>query len=269
MLDKMKIFSKRLGYSSKEAEIIIREDAPDFLRNFVINQAIKEEVSINILLEIVCDILHKAKQGNWGHEYIKIEVSFHINYCELYKVYDIAEKIYSYLKKNDFHNKHDSYAEKYNELCSERGVGWQFQDGYIVARGTEIEEKISTLLLEQVSWEIYPTAKNELHEALMDISRRPTPDLTGSVQHAFAALECVVREITGSKSETLGKIIKNHRTLFPKPLDEVIEKVWGYASQKGRHLNEGWTPSFREAMLILGLSNSFIAFFKDPIDEVI
>src|SRR5258708_3269424 len=119
MLD-IKSFSKRLGYSSEEAEITIREDAPDFLRHSVISQAIKKEVPQNALLGIVCDILHEAKAGNWGKEYIEQEIYNHINSCEWYKVYDIAEEIYFYLKKNNFNNRHNSYAASFNELCSEK-----------------------------------------------------------------------------------------------------------------------------------------------------
>ncbi|MBB4616750.1 hypothetical protein [Sphingomonas abaci] len=51
-----------------------------------------------------------------------------------------------------------------------------------------------------------PTAANEVHEAPKDISRRPVADVTGAIQHAMAALECVAREVDNS-TDTLGKII--------------------------------------------------------------
>jgi hypothetical protein len=41
------------------------------------------------------------------------------------------------------------------------------------------------------------TAENELREVFRDLARRRTPDLTGAVQHAGAALECVARDVTG------------------------------------------------------------------------
>jgi AbiJ N-terminal domain 4 len=218
--------------------------------------------------------LHEAKAGNWGKEYIEQEIYNHINSCEWYKVYDIAEEIYSYLKKNNFNNRHNSYAASFNELCSEKGIGWHFQNGHIVRRGAETEEKISKLLLDQLNKEIYPTAKNELEEAFIDISRKPTADITGSIRHAVAALECVARRVTGLEKCTLGEIIKKHRTLFPKPLDEVVEKIWGYTSEKARHIKEGSAPSFQEAVLIIGLSSSLIAFLnsclpKEPKKEFV
>jgi len=37
------------------------------------------------------------------------------------------------------------------------------------------------------------TAKTEIREALNDLSRRPTPDITGAIQHSLACLECVAR----------------------------------------------------------------------------
>lgn len=254
-------FSKRNNFASTEAEIIIREDAPKFLRFFVIRQAIKEGVPRGSLLEIVCDVLHQAPEGNWGANYIERELYAHINSCEWFKIYDIAEAIYSFLEKNNINNGHVAYAKAFNEFCYEKGIGWNFKNGCILTRATEIEENISKLLFDNFSESSYPTAKNELREALNDISRRPKPDLTGGVQHAVAALECVARKITNEKC-TLGDIIKRHRALFPTPLDVAVEKIWGYASEKGRHLRESNEPSFREVLLIIGLSSSLIAFLN-------
>ena len=43
---------------------------------------------------------------------------------------------------------------------------------------------------------------NEIHEALKDISRRPTPDRTGAIQHSIAAMECTAREVAGEPNLT-------------------------------------------------------------------
>ncbi len=93
-----------------------------------------------------------------------------------------------------------------------------------------------------------PTAANEIHEALTDISRRPAPDVTGSIQHAMAALECVVRQVDGS-NDTLGAIIG--RLDLPRPLDTALHKLWGFASEQGRHIQEGREPRFEEAELVV------------------
>lgn len=98
-----------------------------------------------------------------------------------------------------------------------------------------------------------PTAANEIHEALTDISRRPTADVTGAIQHAMAALECVAREVDGS-SDTLGRIIG--RLTLPAPLDGALHKLWGFASEQGRHIQEGREPRFEEAELVVTVASA-------------
>lgn len=262
MEDNPLTFSKRHGYLPLDIEITIREDAPPFLRHFVIRQAELQNIPIKSLLNIVCDVLHENPQGNWGYDYIDQEIREHINYCEWYKVYDIAEAIYAYLESSGF-DKHIIYANSFNELCREKGVGWHFQipEGRIVARSTAVQEKILNLSLDVLK-QSHPTAKNELQEALNDISRRPKSDLTGAVHHAVAALECIARKITGDESSTLGKIVSKFPALFPKPLDTAVAKIWGYASEKARHVKEGNEPSFQEALMIIGFTASLVSFLN-------
>ena len=102
----------------------------------------------------------------------------------------------------------------------------------------------------------YETVKAELEEARRDLSRRPDPDVTGCVQHSMAALECAARICSGDENATLGEIIKRQsaRLGIPKPLDKALEKFWGYASDKGRHLREGGTPNRDEAELLLSVA---------------
>ena len=98
------------------------------------------------------------------------------------------------------------------------------------------------------------TAASELREATVDLSRQP-PDLTGAVQHSLAALECVAREHC-SDHATFGKLLQRYDGLFPKPLDKGIEMIWGFASEMGRHLQEGRTPKAEEAELLVGLATA-------------
>ena len=83
----------------------------------------------------------------------------------------------------------------------------------------------------------------------MDLSKRPEADLTGALQHALAALECVARDVTGDAKATLGAILGKHKTLLPPPMNEAAVKLWGYASEQGRHLREGRGPSSEEVGL--------------------
>ena len=98
------------------------------------------------------------------------------------------------------------------------------------------------------------TAASELREANADLFRQP-PDLTGAVQHSLAALECVAREHC-SDHATFGKLLQRYDGLFPKPLDKGIEMIWGFASEMGRHLQEGRTPNEDETELLVGLATA-------------
>ena len=106
------------------------------------------------------------------------------------------------------------------------------------------------------------TASSEMHEALSDLSRRPEPDLTGAVQHAMAALECVARDVCDDPKKTLGEVIKHYPGTIPKPLDGSIEKAWGFASGMARHIAEGHEPEHREVELVVGLAATVATFLS-------
>jgi hypothetical protein len=118
-------------------------------------------------------------------------------------------------------------------------------------RGDDIFEKSVAIVSEVLENAQLQTARSEMIEALKDLSRRPTADITGAIQHSLACLECVCREVTGDKKATLGELIKKFPGTVPKPLDVAIEKIWGFTSEQGRHLREGNQPDFLEAELVV------------------
>ncbi|WP_156822068.1 hypothetical protein [Azoarcus sp. KH32C] len=71
--------------------------------------------------------------------------------------------------------------------------------------------------------------------------------MTGAIQHSLAALECVARDVTGDQRSTLGTILQRNSAIVPPPLDHALEKLWGFASEQGRHLREGRVPGYEEA----------------------
>jgi len=109
------------------------------------------------------------------------------------------------------------------------------------------------------------TTQNEIHQALSDLSRRPQPDLTGAIQHALVALECIARDVCGDPKATLGNILKRYPNLVPQPLDTAVEKAWGYASEHGRHLREGREPSLEEAELLVGIASVVATYLSKKI----
>ena len=110
------------------------------------------------------------------------------------------------------------------------------------------------------------TAAREFQEALHDLSRGPYPDLTGAIQHAMAALECVLRIFSGNEKPTMGAILKRYPGLVPSPLDGGLEKVWGYSSSVARHVREGAEPTQSEARLVVWLAGSVIVYLIEEGD---
>jgi AbiJ N-terminal domain 4 len=203
-------------------------------------------------------------RGNWN-EYPNVwdEVEALMSGCEWFKVYDIIEALYARLSKNDAENRQKDavqLAETINSYFEEEGIGWQLVDGQIITRGTEAFESVVRQSTDALQVSERPTAAKHLHEALLDLSGRPQPNLSGAVYHAMGALECLARDVTGDPKATLGEILKRNPGLLPKPLDTALSQVWGYASNLARHVEEGRQPSRDEAELVVGLSAAVSTF---------
>lgn len=203
----------------------------------------------------LCEVMLKRPDlNNWSPGNIERENALLIDQAAWYKVYDIAERLYRAVGEGDYSDtRRPEYERRLNHLFQEHGVGWQMKSGVIVARGSEPFELATADAAEVMRDAGTPTAANELREALKDISRRPTADVTGAIQHGMAALECVAREVDGS-TDTLGKIIG--RLSFPPPLDAALHKLWGFASEQGRHTQEGREPRFEEAELVVTVASA-------------
>ncbi len=182
--------------------------------------------------------------------------------CFWYKVYDIIEFLYKEIEETSCSNEIETFEYAINEYFMESGIGWKLKNGLIESRGSEVYESIIDKTDSVLSELGRDTARNELHEAVSDISRRPNPDITGAIQHSMASLECVAREACGDRKATLGEIIKRHKDLIPSSLDQAITKAWGYASGHARHLQEGNTPSYEEAELIVGICASVSTYLS-------
>jgi hypothetical protein len=251
-------FSKRHGFSGAEAEITIREDAPESLRYWVQRAAARVGMSPQSMRAIVCDMLRRPPdRNNWSDDPVNLEVEVLLSQCPWFRVYDIIEAFYRSLADVVYEAGQIAATdfERYmNECFREEGIGWKLADGRIVSRGSEEFEtgiETATIALEEAH---YQTASREIHQAIADLSRRPEPDLTGAIQHAMAAMECVAREFCGEPQPTFGKLVERYPNMLPRPLNEGVEKAWGYASEMGRHLREGRVPEREEAELVVGIA---------------
>ena len=132
------------------------------------------------------------------------------------------------------------------------------RDGEIMFRGSDIfaeaTEEASRVLTESGR----TRAADEILEALRDISRRPEPDVTGAIHHAMAALEATARDITGQPKRTLGQLVPELD--LPQPLDKAIEKLWGYASDRARHVREGQAVDTAEGELLVSVAGAVCIF---------
>ena len=254
-------FSARHGYTfATDVEITIRDDAPQELRTAVAYIAYESGLGPKLLRKDVCQVLRVEEDRNNWTEFPNIdeEVRYHLETCKWFRVYDIIERIYSrlngYAVDEEQASGADDFEKEINGYFREHGIGWQLNDGRVEVRGLEHFEAAvrgaATVLMETER----ETAGSELREAMLDMSRRPKADVTGAVQHSIAALECVARDITGDTKASLGQIITRNPGFLPKPLDQAVAKAWGYASNMGRHLQEGSEPDFEDAELVVSIS---------------
>jgi hypothetical protein len=100
----------------------------------------------------------------------------------------------------------------------------------------------------------------ELKEAHSDLTKRPEPDLTGVVQHCMAALECTAKLIARNDGGTFGDVLKQRNLNLPPQLSEMLKKAWGFASDRGRHVNDGRSVSYPDAELMLNLCEAVIVY---------
>jgi len=251
-------FSERHGYKGPEPEVTIREDAPENLRYAVAQIAVDCGMTPGSIRNIVCGILFVAPdQNNWS-QYPNIwdEVQYLLRNCDWFKVYDVAEALYRHLQKHS--PKAERYRSELNRFFRESGIGWQLTEDGVTFRGGDTFAATTAEAGQILEASGRARAASEIHEAIRDISRRPTPDLTGAMQHAMAALECTARDVLGDPNATLGSLLP--RMSLPKPLDAAVEKLWGFASDRARHVREGDNVDDTQAELVVSVACAVCAF---------
>lgn len=251
-------FSERQGFNGPDAEITIREDAPENLRFAIVQIAHNTGRSWKWIREVVCGVLFEIPDSNnWSDSNVRNEVLGLITSCPWFKVYDIAETIWREL--NIDLETQERYRDELNRFFREKGVGWKLDEYQgLVFRGNEGFATVTAKAVDVLTQSDRTTAANEIREALADLSRRPVPDRTGAIQHAIAALEATARHITGQPKLTLGQLVSELD--LPKPLDQALEKLWGFGSQYGRHLREGEIPRDDEAELVVSIACAVCIF---------
>jgi hypothetical protein len=218
------LFSERHGYQAPTVSITVRYEAPGFLRRGILSVALKSGFNARALRSIICEALDSLpdEAQNWSDPNVLNECEGLIDNCEWFEVYDICE---IFARKDAT----DRFFEKgLNNFFLKKGIGWKMEGGVLSVRGEGDYEQITTEAKSLLHDSGRPTALNELKHAGEDLSKRPEPDVTGAIQHSMASLECLAREVSGSKG-TLGAFIKDRN--LPKPVDTAVEKMWAFASE--------------------------------------
>ncbi len=254
----MDYFSNRFDYKKEDfKDIVIREGAPQELRTFLLLIMLQHK-TLKVCRKIICTATLEAPDpNNWSeNDFMKEEVEQLLLRTEWYHIYDAIEMFAQSLDLLHYKD----FETKVNSFFIKKGIGWQLKDKILEIRGNESFENILQNVEETLNEVNAPTSRNEIKEAIRDLSRRPNPEITGAIQHSVAALECLCREITNDRKLTLGQLIKSHPEIVPSPLNIVIDKIFGFSSEKGRHLKEGNAPSYEEAELIVHLSAALCSF---------
>ena len=258
-------FSDRHGYRPATAQITVREDAPPDLRGAIPLIARHAGMQPDDIRQVICQVLLKQPDpSNWSpYPNVWNEVVWLVEDAPWYKVYDIAESLYAELaaRRTWEPGPADEFEKRLNGFFVENGIGWELRDGQITHRGSDTFAKITQEVPQRLDETGLQRAANEMREALADISRRPEPDITGAIQHAMAALEATAREVTGQSNPTLGKLVP--LLGLPAPLDKAVHKLWGYASDRGRHIREQQVVGHDEAELIVTVAGSLCAFLAE------
>ena len=192
-------FSRRHGYRAPDREITVREDAPGNLRCAVVQIAEELGITPQFLRSVICRVLQRRPltEANWSAGNVRDEVFGYIENCDWLKVYDIVEAIHRAILSDltQDPNVATEFERRINLFFGEEGIGWQLADGEIQVRGDEAFEVTLRTAGAALADAGLATASNEIHQAIRDLSGRPAPDITGAIQHAAAALECVARQV--------------------------------------------------------------------------
>jgi hypothetical protein len=268
-------FSRRHGFGEfQPAEITTRLEAPPELRGVVLDLAYECKMLPSKLREIICRVVRKRPDSdNWSERpNIAAENEQLIDGCPWYEVYDIIEAVLVHLRDSGMPMDAGIVAAVYfeheiNRYFFREGIGWKVADCIVQYRGSEPFEDAVKGAAAELSFKGMSTSAGEIRQARTDLSRRPDPDVTGAVQHALAALECLAREVAGDPRVTMGELIARHPGLFPKAVGEICSKAWGYASEFGRHLREGRAPDPGEVELVVHLSAVLCSYLSKKLPE--
>lgn len=269
-------FSDRHGLRPRDPPPIYRTEIPVAAREKILHAVLRRtRLGLRSLLQIICDVRSVFPTEEDSLEQTQRQFAE----AEWYEIFDALEEGYQRLRREDNNTivgvrfdelgrpqpvsatEHsDQYESAINTTLRAEGIAWTMHEGRFELRSTDAQDELVAEATQALKEAGFPRAASELREAIRDLSRRPEPDVTGAIHHAQAALEAVAAEVTQMRGATLGEILNAKGRLLPKPLDEAAKKMWGYASNYGRHANELRNPTLAEAQLVVGFSATLATY---------
>lgn len=283
----MTSFSERQGYIQPK-EIRFPDELPVELRNPIFD-ILPRSIPSAFLWECIEKLFRPYKTGDLPQSSGPIAISREeetpdlirarsvLVSCQWFRVYDIIEAVHGQLVRQDKQSglpvegapHAPVFKRKINGYFVHAGIGWQLVHGKIVTRGNEAFERTIKIVEQELTNR--ESARARVQEAINDLSRRPEPDLTGAISHAFAAMECIIGDIAYTPEEirqgthhTFGKFLQHHGDLFPSgDLKDGFQCLWKYANNEGsRHGKEGVEPARDEAELIVSLAAALVTYLN-------
>ena len=153
-----------------------------------------------------------------------------------------------------------SLTSAINEARRANSLGWKMEADIFTVVASTAQHDNAARIIDGLEAAQLRTSARELREAHSDLSRRPLPDISGGIQHAGAAIECLAREISGDTKLSLGDIIKKREDLFPGAYRKMADAMWGIVSNQGRHMKEEGEASLKDALFVVGSITNLAAF---------
>jgi hypothetical protein len=224
-------FSARHGYAGNagDAEISIREEAPEELRRTVVDIATKTGWDYDGLLNVASRI---GKQPWEPSEPIvsskqsRLHLGSLVSTWDWYWVYDFIEQLYSRMAGWSVPETEpalpcEDLEDLINGYFRHAGIGWELREGKIITRGGEEFQEAVKAAASQLVEDHRPTAAGHIQSAVRALSTRPKANTPGAVSHATSSVECVLNDITG-EATTLGRYLDKYPKLFHPSLKKAL-----------------------------------------------
>jgi hypothetical protein len=242
-------FSKRYGFKETPNRLV-RDEAPKKLREALL-AVFERYTNPKYVGRLICRIKHYIPEEHLGDQPRWYVISLMMDQLEWHEVYDLVERQCAQSSNSEL-------EREINELFEEYGIGWKVVDSVVKERGDETHERLVQNGVGALQATGRTTAADEMKAALTALSRRPEPDTRAAVSRAIGAVEALARDLAKDPNKTLGQLANGLG--LPAPLDQVVGKLWGYASEQARHVREGQTIELREAYLVVNVCATLVSY---------